>query len=116
VTSGRSGTGNRRYRRNVQIMLTESDVCGICGHGGAKTGDHIIPAKLWPRDANGKPLPGLNDMANLRPAHGTMGAGRQVIHNRCPTCGRLCNQSRGAGPRPPRPSTRDWFPNGVPRG
>lgn len=111
--SGRSGTGNRRYRTNVQIMLAANDTCGICGHPGAQTGDHIVPAKLWPRGADGKHLPGLDDLANLRPAHGTMGAGRGRAHNRCTTCHRLCNQSRGAG-RARRPATREWFPNGIP--
>lgn len=106
--SGRGGTGNAVYRRNRALLLVGNDVCGICGHGGSMTADHIIPAKLWPRDASGKMMPGLDDLANLRPAHGTMGAGRAVAHNRCPTCHRLCNQSRGAGPRPPRPQTRRW--------
>lgn len=113
--SGRSGTGNRRYRTNVQILLSASDVCGICGHGGARTGDHIVSAKHWPRDGNGKPLPGLDDLTNLQPAHGTMGAGRDRIHNPCPVCGRLCNQSRGARLNR-QPRSRDWFPDGVPRG
>jgi 5-methylcytosine-specific restriction endonuclease McrA len=112
--SGRSGTGNRRYRRNVQVMLAVNDTCGICGHPGSLTGDHIVPARLWPRGGDGKPMPGLDDPANLRPAHGTMGSGRGRLHNPCPTCGRLCNQSRGARVAR-RPNTQTWFPNGVPR-
>lgn len=95
-------------------MLSQNDVCGICGHGGSLTGDHIITAKHWPRGADGKPLPGLDDLSNLRPAHGTMGSGRDRLHNHCPTCGRLCNQSRGARVAR-RPQSRTWFPNGVPR-
>lgn len=113
--SGRSGTGNRRYRTNVAVMLASNDQCGICGHGGSLTGDHIVPAKLWPRGADGKPMPGLDDLTNLRPAHGTMGNGRGRVHNPCPTCGRLCNQSRGARATG-RPQTQTWFPGGVPRG
>lgn len=112
--SGRRGTGNSAYRRNRTIVLAASDVCGICGHPGALTTDHIIPAKSWPRDvATGKPLPGMDSVGNLRPAHGTLGP-RQPV-NYCPVCRRACNQSRGAAAAR-RPQTRDWFPNGLPRG
>lgn len=103
-----SRTGNRRYLRNRAKMLAENNVCGICGHSGALTADHIIPAKLWPRDECGKLLPGLDELTNLRPAHGSMGAGRARLINRCVTCGRLCNQSRGAGPAV-RVRTRKWL-------
>ena len=112
-TSGRSGTGGAVYRRNRALLLSESDQCAICGHGGAETADHIIPDALWPRDEQGKQLPGVNDLSNLQPAHGTMGAGREVRQNRCPTCRRLCNQSRGAGRVAARPATRDWYGSGV---
>jgi hypothetical protein len=107
--SGRSGTGNYTYRRNREIVLAQSDVCIICGHHGARTADHRIPAKLWPKGADGKPLPGLDSIDNLGPAHGTMG-GRQP-DNPCGVCGELCNQKRGARIKH-RPQTRNWFPNG----
>lgn len=107
--SGRSGTGNAMYRRNRLIVLALSDQCGICGHPGSMTVDHIIPPKDWPRGVRG-----LDDITNLRPAHGTLGAGRGKV-NPCPTCGRLCNQSRG-NRAAKRPASRDWFPDGVPRG
>lgn len=106
-TSGRSGTGNWTYRRNREVLLAQTSRCGICGHDGAKTADHIIPAKLWPKGPDGKPLPGLDDLANLRPAHGTLGPFQPP--NPCPTCGELCNQKRGAAIRQ-RPQTRQWFP------
>lgn len=106
--SGRGGTGNAAYRRNRAILLATNDICGICGHSGARTANHIVPAKRWPRDENGRPLPGMDDLSNLEPAHGTLGAGPLVRHNRCPVCGKLCNQSLGAG-RAPRPQSRDWF-------
>ena len=110
MSSGRSGTGARPYRRNRAVMLAESpDVCGICGHSGTLTADHIIPARLWPRGPDGRHLPGLNDRANLQRAHGTMGAGRARVQNRCPICNRLCNQSKGGGPRPLRVATRKWL-------
>jgi hypothetical protein len=112
--SGRSGTGNAAYRRNRLLVLANSDVCGICGHRGSMTADHIIPPARWPRDLTGRLLPGLDDVTNLRPAHGTLGAGRGRT-NPCPTCGRLCNQSRG-NRAARRPQSQDWFPRGIPRG
>ena len=86
--SGRAGTGNRRYRRNRVTVLMASDVCGLCGHPGSATVDHIVSARYWP-----KGVPGMDDVENLQPAHGTMGGTGLV--NRCPTCGLLCNQVRG---------------------
>ena len=107
--SGRSGTGAARYRRNRAILLASDDLCRICGHPESRTADHIIAAKFWPRGANGKPLPGLDELANLQPAHGTMGSGADCVHNPCPTCGRLCNQSKGARRTAGRPQTRKWL-------
>jgi hypothetical protein len=93
MASGRSGTGARPYRRNRDRVLARSDVCGICSHGGSRTTDHIIPDSDWPRDPNGKRLPGFDDEDNLQPAHGTMGNTGEV--NRCAICGLLCNQEKG---------------------
>lgn len=107
--SGRSGTGNAVYRRNRAMLLATTDICGICGHPGAATADHVITAKHWPRDGAGKLLPGMDDLSNLRPAHGTMGAGSGIVHNRCPVCKQLCNQSRGSGRAGSRPQTRKWL-------
>lgn len=109
MSSGRSGTGNALYRRNRALMLSQDDICRICGHWGSATANHIISAKHWPKDANGKPLPGMDDLSNLEPAHGTMGSGMDRVHNPCPVCGRLCNQSLGAGRRAGRPQTRQWL-------
>lgn len=112
--SGRGGTGARPYRRNRDVMLVADDICALCGHGGARTADHIIPKPLWPRDADGRLEPGFDGPGNLQPAHGTMGSGRDREHNPCPVCGRLCNQSKGArGPR--RSRSQNWFPDGLPR-
>jgi hypothetical protein len=105
--SGRAGTGNAHYRRNRGIVLGQSDRCGLCGHRGARTADHIISDRLWPRDRAGKRLPGFDELTNLQPAHGTMEPGRL---NPCPTCGQLCNQVKGARVRR-RPQTRNWFPD-----
>jgi hypothetical protein len=104
--SGRGGTGNAVYRRNRALMLASDDVCRICGHGGSLTANHVVPAKFWPKDAAGKPLPGMDDLSNLEPAHGTLDPGRI---NPCPVCGRLCNQSLGARAPRGRPQTRSWL-------
>lgn len=90
-----------------------SDVCGICGHGNAKTGDHIVPYSQWPTDAKGRPLPGLHAVTNIQPAHGTMGNTGAV--NRCEPCrlanrfGRgLCNQSKKHRQLTGNPRSRQW--------
>lgn len=103
--SGRKGTGNARYRRNRALLLATSDVCGLCGHGGALTADHITPARAWPRGADGRPLPGMDELSNLQPAHGTLAPG---VVNPCPVCGKLCNQVKNAG-RARRPTSRRWL-------
>jgi 5-methylcytosine-specific restriction endonuclease McrA len=103
--SGRSGTKDQTYRRNRAALLAQNTRCGLCGHEGAQTADHIISDPQWPRDLYGKRAPGFDDLANLQPSHGTMG-GRQP-DNPCPTCGKLCNQSKGARVAR-RPQTRDW--------
>lgn len=112
MTSGRGGTGAWRYRKNREKLLRESDVCWLCGHGGAQTADHVVVDRDWPRGDDGRRLPGFDELENLRPAHGSMG--NKAPPNYCPTCGRLCNQSRGdraPGYRratPARPQSRQW--------
>lgn len=103
--SGRTGTGAARYRRSRASVLADSDLCGLCGHGGARTTDHLIPPDRWPTDAYGRKLPGFDEPGNLQPAHGTMG--NKPPHNPCPICGRLCNQSRGNTPLPAA-TRRPW--------
>lgn len=111
--SGRSGTPE--FQRNRPIVLAASDVCGLCGHRGARTVDHIIPKPRWPRDLYGKLLPGFDGLGNLQPAHGGMGsnATRKAPDNRCYECdpvrGRLCNQSKGAGHIRVRRTSRQWL-------
>jgi len=89
--TGKGSTSDWQYRKNRATILADSDLCWLCGHPGAHTADHVVPYKLWPRDAYGELLPGFNDVANLRPAHGTMGS---RLINPCPICGKLCNQVR----------------------
>lgn len=106
---------SRQFRKNAATAVArDQGICGICGHPGAITADHIIPYRDWPKDENGNPHKGLDDTTNLQAAHGTRGAAE---HNPCYQCdprGRMCNQSRGAGnrvpTRPPEPDhhSRHW--------
>jgi 5-methylcytosine-specific restriction endonuclease McrA len=113
MTSGRN-MGGRPYRRNRQRLLDTSDgTCALCGHPGAETADHIIPDRSWPRDDNGRRLPGFDDLENLQLAHGTMG--NVGPHNRCPICRALCNQAKGDGRHtpPPQRRSRTWYTPGA---
>lgn len=103
---GRGSTGARPYRRNRAAVLAVDDLCRICGHPGAKTANHIIPPGKWPRGPDGKLLPGVDGPNNLEPAHGSMGPSQPV--NRCPTCGRACNQSLHDDMIVSRPQSRAW--------
>lgn len=118
--AGRRNTGanvarnsSTRFRKDArQVVARDGGMCGICGHGNAITVDHIIRAKDWPKDADGKPLPGLDDPDNLRAAHGSRGI---ADHNPCHECdpvrwprGRMCNQSRDTQPAPPEHHSRSW--------
>lgn len=89
----------RAYRRNAATILANSDICWLCGHAGARTVDHVTRIRDWPPD-----LPGVNDLANLRPAHG---AGPR-ISNPCPTCRRMCNQEREHHNITPQRRSRIW--------
>jgi len=92
-----------RYRTAVANLLANSDRCGLCGHAGARTADHVISIKVWL--ALHGTYEGVNHPSNLQPAHGTKGR----IVNRCPTCDLLCNQLKGADTlTEPEPHSRDW--------
>lgn len=87
----------RQYRRMRAQILAESDVCIICGHGGADVTDHIIPVKR-----GGPKL----DRDNLAPSHGVAG---------CPTCGRKCNGEKGdklPSEMQQLVTSRDWYSPG----
>lgn len=110
--SGRNTVGKREQDRNGRLVLAASDLCGLCGHGGARTIDHVISYQAWPKDPRtGKPLPGLHHPTNLQPAHGTIGNSGAV--NRCRQCvteGKtgLCNQSKGARVTVHNRRSRNW--------
>jgi 5-methylcytosine-specific restriction endonuclease McrA len=77
----------RDWRRVRAEVLAMSDVCGLCGHDGTDSVDHIMPlSRVGERLA----------LRNLRPAH----------YRPCRTCGVRCNTARGnrddAAPRPAR--------------
>lgn len=91
---GRSG---RRWRRARATLMAEApDLCWICGHsGGANDADHDPPLKTLE-------VLGLDpcDLRYLRRAHGV---------TKCATCGRACNQSKGARLLLPAPrQSRAW--------
>lgn len=79
-SKGRTGRPWRRVREQV---LATSDICHLCGHGGAGDVDHhpfplavLLAMGIDPRDP-----------AYLRPAHGS--------RSRCPVCLSCCNQAKG---------------------
>lgn len=77
----------RPYRRaREQMFKLYGHTCHLCGHGGAHTADHLVPVSV---DGD-QPI----DPHDMRPAHGSGGQ----RPNPCPTCGRNCNQERGAKP------------------
>lgn len=103
--TARSGRNlSSEYRRNRRQLLATTDLCHLCGHHGARTADHKIAPREW--FARFGHYRGVDSLANLAPAHGTMGSGRNRLHNRCTQCGRLCNQSRKD--RPLTDLGRDW--------
>lgn len=75
--------GGRRWQAFRQIVFRQyGRTCHICGHDGANQVDHVIPVAVAPQLAW--------VLSNCRPAHGVPG-------NKCPVCGKACNQARQAG-------------------
>lgn len=73
--------GGAQARGLVALTLsTYGTTCHLCHHPSADSADHVVPRSAGGRDA----------LANLRPVH----------WRPCPTCGRRCNQQRGATPLP----------------
>lgn len=90
------GRGGRPWRRARALLFAEApDVCWLCGHAGTTDADHDPPLGELERR-------GLDptDIRFLRRAHGVKG---------CPTCGRKCNQEKGAKTVMPAPrASRAW--------
>jgi hypothetical protein len=88
----RNGARYRRARREMFALFGTR--CHLCGHEGATDADHVIPVSVDP----GQRI----DPRAMRPAHGVRG---------CATCGRKCNQERGARPardREPLKTSHAW--------
>ena len=82
----RLSPGGRRWQAFRQVVFqVYGRTCHLCGHDGANQVDHVISVLEAPHLAW--------DLGNCRPAHGT--------RNRCPVCGRCCNQARISGPKRP---------------
>jgi 5-methylcytosine-specific restriction endonuclease McrA len=87
------GRAGRPWAKLRKAVLDESDVCGICGHAGSDTVDHIIARAERPDLAE------VRD--NLQPAHGVSG---------CPTCHRKCqNEKSSKRTSDELICTEDWF-------
>lgn len=77
------GRNTRAYQAARAAVLATSTMCWLCGHDGAGSVDHEPPLKeLRARGLD------PDDPRYLRPAHGAL--------SRCPTCGRCCNEAKGA--------------------
>lgn len=80
----------RPYQRARRIMFAiYGTTCHLCGHPGATDADLLTPYATNPHQRI--------DPRAYRPAHGVGG---------CPTCGRKCNQERGA-----KPLDQTWSPH-----
>jgi 5-methylcytosine-specific restriction endonuclease McrA len=92
--SAAHGRSTRRWRKIRAETLADSDVCVVCGHGAADSGDHMIPRALAPELAE--------DPDNIGPCH----------HEPCPVCGQRCNRLKGTRSLADvvrLKTSRDWF-------
>ena len=92
--SNAAGRSSRPFRRMRRGILGASDVCVVCGHGGADSVDHVEPIADRPDLAE--------DPSNLAPCH----------HEPCPTCGQRCNNVKGTKALADVVvinTSRDWF-------
>lgn len=95
MTRSRGRTGRPWRRARALLFETAPDVCWICGHAGTTDADHE-PALVVLEALGLDPT----DLRYLRRCHGSSG---------CPTCGRKCNQEKGARSMPPAAATsRAW--------
>jgi 5-methylcytosine-specific restriction endonuclease McrA len=66
---------SRAYKEQKARILTENDVCHVCGCPDADSIDHLIPVSRGGA---------RYDPANLAPIH----------HKPCPHCGKTCNRDK----------------------
>lgn len=57
--AGVNRTSHRAYRRNREIVLAASDICHLCGFGGADSVDHVVPFSKG----------GTDEVLNLKACH-----------------------------------------------
>lgn len=62
------------WQKLRKAVLAESDVCHLCGGGGADSADHIVP----------KAAGGTDDLSNLAPAHLSCNAAKRDGRRRGP--------------------------------
>lgn len=80
VPKGAHRTGHRARLVRAETFERYGTTCWICGHEGAGESDHVVPLSNQPGQAL--------TVSGRRPSHGS--------NSRCATCGRACNQERGA--------------------
>jgi 5-methylcytosine-specific restriction endonuclease McrA len=59
---GSAGRSTASFKRLAREILRASDICWLCGNGGADTVDHVVPLAVAPQLAEVR--------SNLKPAHG----------------------------------------------
>lgn len=82
------------YRQIRASILSESDVCVLCGHAGSDAIDHLFPVSRGGDEY---------DRANMAPIHGVKG---------CVVCLRKCNNEKSDKTLEEmdlNPTSRDWF-------
>lgn len=57
--------GHRWHIFKQLVFRTYGDVCVVCGHGGARSVDHVVSRTEWPE--------GAFVLTNCRPIHGAPG-------------------------------------------
>ena len=80
MATNRDELTSYEFRQLRARVLAESDVCIVCGHGGADSADHVHPVSKGGARV---------DPDNLAPIHGVKG---------CPVCLRKCNSEKGDRP------------------
>ncbi|MEV4059713.1 hypothetical protein [Nonomuraea dietziae] len=92
--AGRPELATYEYRKIRDRILSQCDVCLVCGHGASDAVDHVVSVKR-----GGARL----DPDNMAPIHGVDG---------CPVCLRKCNSEKGDKPLSQVRrliTSRDWY-------
>lgn len=77
------------------VVMRDAGICHLCGHGGATSGDHVLPVATHPHLEL--------DAGNVKASHWWP----------CPTCGKRCNSIKGtrrmASVHPTLNTSRRWY-------